>query len=96
MSNYPDFDPNNFGDVYTIEKVSYARYPNPSFDLLGMPIFVEDSENGEELSYLGKKIKLRLATERELGNVAIAKYKYKDNFGPANYQNDSVSSLYEP
>lgn len=96
MVNYPDFDPNNFGDVYQIEKVSYARYPNPAFDLLGMPVFVEDSVNGEELNYLGKKIKLRLATEREMGNIAVTKYKYKDNFGPANYQNDAVSSLYEP
>lgn len=34
MVTYPDFDPNNFGEVYELEKVSYAKYPNPSFDLL--------------------------------------------------------------
>lgn len=44
MVSYPDFDPNNFGDVYELERVSYAKYPNPSFDLLGVPLFVEDSE----------------------------------------------------
>ncbi len=43
MANYPDYDPNNFGDVYEIEKVSLAKYRNPTFDFLGMPIFVEDS-----------------------------------------------------
>lgn len=34
MVSYPDFDPNNFGDVYELERVSYSKYPNPSFDLL--------------------------------------------------------------
>lgn len=34
MASYPDFDPNNFGDVYELERVSYAKYPNPDFDLL--------------------------------------------------------------
>ncbi len=34
MAGYPDYDPNEFGSVYEIEKVSYAKYPNPLFDLL--------------------------------------------------------------
>ena len=80
MANYPDFDPNSFGEVYVIEKVSYARYPRPTFDLMGMPVFVEDSSTGKEYTYLGKKIFLRQATESELGNVAIVKYKFKNNF----------------
>lgn len=96
MANYPDYDPNDFGSVYEIERVSYAKYPNPSFDLLGMPVFVEDSEQGVEYLYLGKKIKLRPANDREIGNVAVVKYKFKNNFGPGVYQNDAVSSLYEP
>ena len=45
MVTYPDFDPNNFGEVYELEKVSYAKYPIPSFDLLGVPLFVEDSRH---------------------------------------------------
>jgi len=96
MANYPDFDPNTFGDVYELEKVSYAKYPKPLFDLMGMPVFVEDSANGQEYTYLGKKILLRQATDSELGNVAIVKYKFKNNFGPGVYQNDAITGLYEP
>ncbi|MBP8016591.1 penicillin-binding protein 2 [Candidatus Gracilibacteria bacterium] len=96
MVNYPDFDPNEFGNVYEIEKVSYGKYPNPGFDLLGMPVFVEDSLNGFDIYIQGKKKKFRLATEQELGNRAIPKFKYKNNFGPGIYKNDVIGSLYEP
>jgi cell division protein FtsI/penicillin-binding protein 2 len=34
MVNYPDYDPNEFAGVYDMEKLSYARYTNPGFDLL--------------------------------------------------------------
>ncbi|MDD2486978.1 MAG: penicillin-binding protein 2 [Candidatus Gracilibacteria bacterium] len=96
MVNYPDFDPNDFGSVFELEKVSYGKYPNPGFDLLGMPIFVEDSINGTDFVFNNKKIKLRTATENESFNSAIPKYKYKNNFGPGVYANDAVGSLYEP
>ena len=91
MANYPNYDPNDFGSVYDLEKVSYARYRRPTFDLLGMPVFTEDSEVGVEYTYLGRKIKLRPVTDTELGNTAIIKYKFKNNFGPGVYQNDVVS-----
>ncbi len=96
MVNYPDFDPNSFGDVYEIEKVSYAKYPKPIFDLMGMPVFVQDSVVGKAYTYLGKEILLRQATDSELGNIAIVKYKFKNNFGPGVYQNDAITGLYEP
>lgn len=96
MVSYPDFDPNNFGDVYELERVSYTKYPNPSFDLLGMPLFVEDSEKGTPIMVGKKKISLRSATESEIWNRAIPKYKYKNMFGPGVYETDPVSSLYEP
>ncbi len=96
MVSYPDFDPNNFGDVYELEKVSYAKYPNPSFDLLGIPLFVEDSEKWTPIMVGKKKIALRNATESEIGNRAIPKYKYKNMLGPGVYEADPVSSLYEP
>ena len=51
MVNYPEYDPNDFASVYDLEKVSYAKYPNPTFDLLGYPIFVEDSGSGAEYTY---------------------------------------------
>lgn len=96
MASYPDYDPNDFGSVYEIEKVSYGKYPNPSFDLLGMPIMVEDSLTGIEYAYDGKRIKLRPCTENELGNPAVPKYKFKNGLGPGTYVNDTIGSLYEP
>ncbi len=96
MVNYPDFDPNEFWNVYEIEKVSYWKYPNPWFDLLWMPVFVEDSLNWFDIYIQGKKKKFRLATEQELWNRAIPKFKYKNNFWPWIYKNDVIWSLYEP
>ncbi len=96
MANYPDFDPNNFWNVYELEKVNHSKYLNPSFDLLWMPLFVEDSESWTDNYILGEKIKLRLATEKEFFNNALVKYKYKNNFWPWVYINDVISSLYEP
>lgn len=97
MASYPDYDPNNFWDVYELEKVNYAKFPNPWFDLLWMPVFVEDTWSWTDLlKYDWKMIKLRLANEKEIWNVAIPKYKYRNNFGPLVYLNDTISSLYEP
>lgn len=96
MASYPDYDPNDFGNVYEIEKVSYGKYPNPSFDLLGMPVMVEDSVEGTEYSYDGRRIKLRSATESEIGNPAVPKYKFRNPLGPGAYVNDTIGSLYEP
>lgn len=97
MASYPDFDPNNFWSVYELEKVNYSKYPNPGFDLLWLPVFVEDSSNfQDELKYEWKMIKLRLANEKELTNRAIPKYKFKNNLGPWTYINDTIGSLYEP
>lgn len=97
MVSYPDYDPNNFGEVYELEKVNYSKYPNPWFDLLGMPVFVEDSWSGTDLlKYDGRMIKLRLANERELSNRVIPKFKFKNNLWPGSYINDTIWSLYEP
>lgn len=96
MANYPTFDPNNSGDVYELEKVSYGKYPNPATDLLGKVVLVEDKERGEEFLYEWKKLYLRLAEREELGNSALVKYKYKNDFWAQAYRNDAVSWLYEP
>jgi cell division protein FtsI/penicillin-binding protein 2 len=80
MATYPDYDPNNFGDVYAMERVSRSKYPNPSFDLLGMPLFVDDPA-GTITTLIGdKKLSLRSASDLEIENAAIPKYKYKNNF----------------
>lgn len=33
MANYPDYDPNDFTEVYEVERVNMMKYPNPDFDL---------------------------------------------------------------
>ena len=97
MVNYPDYDPNEFAWVYDMEKLSYARYANPGFDLLWVPLFVEDTKSGTLDTVIdGKNIQLRKATEFEINTRAIPKYKYKNLFGPGVYVNDIVGSLYEP
>ena len=81
MVNYPDYDPNNFTQVYEMEKVDYSRYPNPSFDLFGTPLFIVDTQSGTLFSNIdGQRLKLREATDPEIGNFAIPKYKYKNKY----------------
>ncbi|MBC7498207.1 penicillin-binding protein 2 [Candidatus Gracilibacteria bacterium] len=98
MVNYPNYDPNNYTNVYDMEPVLYVNYPNPSIDLFGYPLFIVDSGSGSTLSTNidGKRIKMRSATEDEVANFAITKYKFKNGFGVGNYKNDVVGSLYEP
>ena len=46
MVNYPDYDPNAFTQVYEMERVDYARYATPYFELFGTPLFVVDTGSG--------------------------------------------------
>lgn len=97
MVNYPDYDPNSFTDVYEMERVSYAKYTNPYFDLFGVRMFVEDSASGNLLGNIdGVRMKLREASDDDIQNGIIPKYKYKNNYGASVYSNDVVSALYEP
>lgn len=97
MVNYPDYDPNNFTDVSEMESVSYATYENPYFELFGTKLFVEDTASGTLITNIdGKRLTLREATDVEIQNFALKKYKYKNKYGPAVYSNDVVSALYEP
>jgi cell division protein FtsI/penicillin-binding protein 2 len=34
MATNPRFNPNNPGEAYELEKVTYSKYPNPQIDLL--------------------------------------------------------------
>ena len=82
MVNYPSYDANDFTEVYDMELVSYAQYPNPSFDLFGYPLFVVDTQSGTTVANIeGKRLKLREASEEEIANFAIIKYKFKNGFG---------------
>lgn len=96
MANYPSYDPNNPGEVYELKKVNYVEYPNPETDLLWRVVFVEDIERGDAYIYDGKQIYLREALREEYGDFEKTKYTYKNGFWAAVYQNETISSLYEP
>lgn len=96
LANYPSFDPNNPWEVYDLKKVNYGEYPVPEVDLLGRSVFVEDIERGEAFYYDGREIYLRKAEREEYLDYEKTKYLYKNSFGAGVYQNDAVSSLYEP
>lgn len=97
MVNYPNYDPNQYTGVHELEPVLYNKYENPFHQLFGMPLFVADSQSGSILHTVdGKLLKLREATDDEKMNSAIQKYKYKNGYGIGNYQNATISALYEP
>lgn len=80
MANYPNFDPNNPGEVYELKQVTYADYPNPATDLLGKAVFVEDIENGTKYYYDGREIFLREAEREEYTDTSMKKYIFKNEF----------------
>ncbi len=80
MADYPTFDPNEFGEVYTIQRVEAREYRNFEFEMLGKPLFVEDSENGDEYRIRGETILLRRATDEERSDPVIPKYAYTNDF----------------
>lgn len=96
MANYPTYNLNNYSDVYELEKVRFSKYPNPTNDLLWYIVFKEDSENWERFFYDNKEIFLSKISREELWDNLLVKYKYKNDFWPGVYQNDAISSLYEP
>ena len=96
MANYPTYNLNEYSDIYEIEKVRFSKYPDPKIDLLWIPVFVKDSDNWTKFYYDSKEIFLREATRDELWDIALVKYKYKNDFWPEIYRNDIISSLYEP
>lgn len=96
MATYPNSDLNDPSSVYDLEKVTFAKYPNPKTDLLWKVVLVEDNATWEEFFYDWKKIKLRLATREEMADPILVKYKYRNDFWAWVYQNDAIFWLYEP
>lgn len=96
MANYPSYDPNNPGEVYELKKVNYVEYPEPETDLLWKTVFVEDVINGDKYIYDGKVVYLREALREEYIDYEKTKYIYKNEFWAGVYQNETISSLYEP
>jgi cell division protein FtsI/penicillin-binding protein 2 len=76
MANYPNYDPNSYTNIYDMENISYNTYPNPSTDLFGFPIFVVDTLSGTLSTNIdGQRLSMREATETEVANFAVTKYK---------------------
>lgn len=97
MVNYPDYDVNNFNQIYEMEPVSYAKYRNPYYDLFGVPLFVIDSQSGSIFANIDwQRLKLRDAEIADIQNFTIIKYKYKNKFWAWVYTNDIISAFYEP
>jgi cell division protein FtsI/penicillin-binding protein 2 len=96
MANFPTYDSNNPWDVYELERVSYLKYVNPKVDLLWMPLFLKDDIAWKEFLYNSKKINLREIEREEFSSLWPVPYKYKNDFWPWVYQNDTISYLYEP
>ena len=96
LANYPSYDPNNPWEVYDLERVTPQNYPNPSNTLLWKTVFVEDVERGDVYFYDGREVYLREALRSEYGNPDLVKYVYKNSFWAGVYQNDAISSIYEP
>lgn len=96
LANYPSYDPNSPWEVYELERITPKNYPNPTIDLLGRTVFVEDVERWDKYFYDGREIFLREALRQEYGNQNLVRYTYKNSFGAGVYQNDAISSIYEP
>lgn len=96
MANYPSYDANNPWEVYEIEKIPPTKFRDPYKALLWKSVLIEDSEEWESFVYDGEVIKLKEAEREQLSNTALQKYIYKNDFWASVYQNDAVSSLYEP
>ncbi len=97
MVNYPDYDVNNFNQIYEMQKVNYVKYQNPFFDLFGVPLFVIDTQSGTIFSNIEwQRLKLREATLPEIQNFSIAKYMYKNKFWAWVYTNNVITAFYEP
>lgn len=95
MAHYPTYNVNEYWNVYELERIKNDDYPNPSTDLLGFPIYVEDRNLWDEFIFDWKKIYLRKATREELWDRALVKYKYKNDYWSEVYTNHVISSLYE-
>ncbi|MDD5770154.1 MAG: penicillin-binding protein 2 [Candidatus Gracilibacteria bacterium] len=96
MATNPRFNPNNPGEAYELERVTYSKYPNPSTDLLGARVLAIDNTKGTEYIYDSKRIYLREISREELGDQKLDKYVFINKKGGGIYKNDMIQDLYEP
>ena len=88
MASYPNFDPNNWKDIYKIQpltnKYRYLVEWDFATSYIDIPILVETWW------------KLKLATLDERFDPMRKKYIFKNLYGPRTFLNQSISAPYEP
>ena len=96
MANYPTYNPNDFWSVYELEIINHSDYTDIQRELRWFPVFVKDKIKWDKFVFKWRYLYLREATEAELLNEALVKYKYKNWIWPWAYRNDTIEYLYEP
>ncbi len=80
MANYPNFDPNDYTEVYKLRKLE------PGEEIYRtMPVFKKD-EKGHYVT----------ASKEDIENNDVEKFIYENKFGPGVFKNKTVSDYYEP
>lgn len=101
MVNYPTFDPERPGNVYTIERLRPGEYLDPLVASLGKPMFIADPSGDLKKTYQGEVLRFyELSDEEEMdehiSDPTKQKFVYENGIGLGAYLNQSISSLYEP
>jgi cell division protein FtsI/penicillin-binding protein 2 len=82
MANYPTFNPNDYGSVYTLRKLEPSEYETM---YKTVPLFKKDDK--------GKYI---TATKADLESKQVDIFIYENKFGPSAFKNKTVDEYYEP
>lgn len=96
MATNPRFDPNNPGEAYELERVTFSKYPNPATDLLWARVLAVDNTKWTEYIYDSKKLYLREISREELNDSRLEKYVFINKRWGWIYKNDIIQDLYEP
>ena len=88
MAHYPTFDPNNYGEVYDLEKIELTQ------DQIDNLYRVGEDENERIYLYIRKDPDERIELFYDPDTDQY--YKYKNDFGPEVYQLKAVTLPYEP
>lgn len=96
MASTPTFNPNRYGEVFRLMKVTPDKFPNPSIQLRWFPVFTPDPIHGKKYIFEWKEIFLSPIPYEEYNNPKIEKYIFVNKQWPGTYKNDIIQDLYEP
>lgn len=86
MASYPDFNPNEFSESFTLRKVEANENVFPT-----TPLFKKD-ERGRYVNVTDEERELK----EENPEVDVQWFVYENRLGPGAFRNPIVSDLYEP